>query len=170
MQSLNLALIGNGRLGLLVDGRGDIVWGCYPRFDGDPMFCALLDTPPDDQGRGRFVIELVDLAHVEQAYVPNTAVLVTTLTDRDGATVEITDCVPRFRQFGRLFQPLTLVRHVRRVRGTPRLVVRLRPATGYGASAPAITTGSHHLRYVGGTHTLRPTTDGSLLNRFFQMA
>ena len=34
---LDLALVGNGRIGLLVDPEGAVVWGCYPRFDGDPV-------------------------------------------------------------------------------------------------------------------------------------
>ncbi len=162
MRTLDLALIGNGRIGLLLDAAGRIVWGCFPRFDGDPMFCALLDDAPDDVARGQFAIELADFAFAEQAYVPNTAVLTTTLTDRHGGRVEIVDCVPRFRQFGRLFQPISLVRRVRRVSGSPRLTVRLRPASAYGAERPAMTTGSSHLRFVGAAHTLRLTTDASL--------
>ena len=60
MRTLDLALIGNGRIGLLVEASGRIVWGCFPRFDGDPMFCALLDDAPDDRARGQFAIELSD--------------------------------------------------------------------------------------------------------------
>jgi len=37
--SLDLALIGNGTIGAFVDPRGEINWACFPRFDGDPMFC-----------------------------------------------------------------------------------------------------------------------------------
>jgi hypothetical protein len=44
MRSLDLALIGNGRIGLLVDGEGTIVWGCFPRFDGDPHFARCSTT------------------------------------------------------------------------------------------------------------------------------
>jgi GH15 family glucan-1,4-alpha-glucosidase len=162
MRTLDLALIGNGRIALLVDAAARIVWGCFPRFDGDPMFCALLDDQSDDVARGQFALELSDFAHAEQAYLPNTAVLVTTLTDRHGGRVEITDCVPRFRQYGRLFQPLTLVRQVKRLSGSPRLTVRLRPASGYGSERPELTMGSSHLRFVGDAHTLRLTTDASL--------
>ncbi len=50
-RSLDLALIGNGRIGALVDERANIVWCCFPRFDGDPVFCALLDTAPLPQAR-----------------------------------------------------------------------------------------------------------------------
>jgi GH15 family glucan-1,4-alpha-glucosidase len=79
--SLNLALIGNGTIGLLVDSLGTIVWGCFPRFDSDATFCALLDDPPPGQERGLFAIELVGLAQVEQSYLENTAVLLTRLID-----------------------------------------------------------------------------------------
>ena len=40
--NLDLALIGNCAIGALVDRRGAIVWCCMPRFDGDPVFHALL--------------------------------------------------------------------------------------------------------------------------------
>ena len=120
-RNLDLALIGNGRIGLLVDAEGTVVWGCFPRFDGDPTFCALLDTAPPAEARGIFAIELADLAHSEQHYVRNTAVLSTRLRDRDGGEIEIVDCVPRHREFDRMHTPHALVRHVRRVAGRPRI-------------------------------------------------
>src|SRR5947207_9624177 len=101
MQSLDLALIGNGAIGLLVDPAGTIVWGCFPRFDADPTFCALLDDAAAGAERGIWSIDLVDAARTEQAYVPNTAVLVTRVFDSAGSAIEITDCVPRFLQYGR---------------------------------------------------------------------
>ena len=39
---LDLAVIGNGRTAALVDPCSRIVWWCFPRFDGDPIFCRLL--------------------------------------------------------------------------------------------------------------------------------
>ncbi len=171
MRTLELALIGNGRIGLLVDSAATVVWGCYPAFDGDPMFCALLDTAPPAEARGLFAIEVADAVAYAQDYARNTAVLVTTVTDASGGVVEITDCVPRFRQHGRVFQPVTLVRRVRRLAGSPRIAVRLRPAAAEGAEAPAVTIGSNHIRYVGAGHTLRLTADASITaireERFF---
>src|SRR4029434_7518936 len=41
-RNLDLALIGNGAIGLLIDSVGAVVWGCFPRFDSDATFCALL--------------------------------------------------------------------------------------------------------------------------------
>jgi GH15 family glucan-1,4-alpha-glucosidase len=159
---LDLALVGNGRIGLLVDPEGAVVWGCYPRFDGDPVFCALLDERPPADARGVFAIELADGVHAEQSYVRNTAVLSTRMTDRDGGAIEIVDCVPRHAEHGRIHTPHTLVRHVRRTAGRPRIVVRLRPASDWGGGRPATTTGSHHVRYVTPGLTLRLTTDAPL--------
>ena len=161
-RSLDLALIGNCQVGLLVDAIGTIVWGCFPRFDSDAMFCALLDNPDGDTERGLFAIDLVGMTRFEQHYVENTAVLVTRLFDADGGAIEITDCAPRFYQHGRLFHPMTLVRQARRIAGNPRIVIRLRPMMHYGAEHPARTVGSNHIRYVGPDLTLRLTTDASL--------
>jgi GH15 family glucan-1,4-alpha-glucosidase len=162
MRHLDLALIGNGAIGLLVDPAGAIVWGCFPRFDGDATFCALLDDAPGGDARGVFAIELVGGARTEQEYVTNTAVLVTRLYDNDGGSVEIMDCVPRFPQYGRMFHPMALVRRMRRLAGRPRVTVRLRPAADYGAVRPQITVGSSHIRHVMPHVTLRLTTNASL--------
>ncbi len=162
MRNLDLALIGNGRVGALLTESGTIVWSCFPRFDGDAKFCALLDDEPDATADGLWSIELVDGVRTEQAYVTNTAVLLTRLFDGTGGVVEITDCAPRFFQYGRLFQPMTIVRSIRRVAGSPRVVVRLRPSDGYGQSRPQRTVGSNHLRYVSNDVTLRVTTDAPI--------
>jgi GH15 family glucan-1,4-alpha-glucosidase len=160
--NLDLAIIGNGQIGLLVDARGAVVWGCFPRFDGDPVFCALLDNAGSDTARGVFAVELADCVRSEQSYLPETAILITRLFDAAGNGVEVTDCVPRFVQHGRAFHPMMLARRVRPVAGSPRVTIRLRPASRYGSLVPTRTAGSHHLRYVGADVTLRLTTDASL--------
>jgi GH15 family glucan-1,4-alpha-glucosidase len=159
---LELALIGNGRIGALVDAKASIVWACFPRFDGDPVFCSLLDTASPNDARGIWAIDLVDGAEVLQSYADNTAVLVTRLTDRTGGVVEITDFAPRFFHHGRLHQPMMIGRRIKRLAGSPRIRVRLRPAFQYGRAQPTTTTGSHHIRYVGPDLTLRLTTDASI--------
>ena len=153
--SLELALIGNGTIGALVDPLGDIVWGCFPRFDGDPAFCSLLG------GAGRFAIELVGAVRHEQAYLPNTPILVTQMFDATGGAVEVVDFAPRFRQFGRMFCPMMLVRRIHRLAGHPRVRVRVRPTHGYGRERRGVTWGSNHVRFVSddGDATLRLTTD-----------
>jgi len=49
---LNLGVIGNCQVSSLIDDRARHVWTCLPRFDGDPMFCALLrnEAPQDAKG------------------------------------------------------------------------------------------------------------------------
>jgi len=159
MKTLDLALIGNCNIGALIDGRANITWGCFPRFDGDPVFCTLLKKSDD---YGFFAIELVDCERTEQHYLENTAILLTRLYDRQGGAIEVTDFAPRFGQHGRTFRPMMLVRRVRRLAGSPRVALRLRPACDDGASRPSVTFGSHHIRYVAPTLTLRLTTDASL--------
>ena len=159
MTDLNLGPIGNCSTAALIDQRGRIVWWCLPRFDGDPVFCKLLIGNDVDDARGAFEIALDRHERSEQEYAENTAILVTRLFDDGGGAIEITDFTPRFEQFGRVFRPLMINRIVRRVSGTPRIRVRLRPTSGYGAADPEITHGSNHIRYVGETATIRLTTD-----------
>ena len=162
MRDLDLALIGNGRIGALVAASGTIVWGCFPRFDGDPKFCALLNGLPNESEDGLWSIELVGGVRSEQSYVMNTAVLTTRLVDDAGGVVELTDCAPCFFQYGRLFQPMTIVRSLRCLAGKPRVVVRLRPSDAYGRGRPQRTIGSRHVRYVGSDLVLRLTTDAPI--------
>jgi GH15 family glucan-1,4-alpha-glucosidase len=161
-QTLDLALVGNCSVAALVDGMGDIVWACLPRMDGDAVFCSLLRERRDQGDYGFFAVELAGFSRSEQEYHPNTAVLATRLYDSSGGAVEITDTAPRFRQFGRLFCPMTLVRQIRHLAGSPRITIRLRPAWDYGASRAAVTFGSNHVRYLCGDFVLRATTDCSI--------
>jgi GH15 family glucan-1,4-alpha-glucosidase len=158
MADLDLGIIGNCAISALIDQRGTIVWSCFPRFDGDPVFCKLLD----DNDHGFFAIELEDVVRCEQHYLHNTAVLVTRLIDREGDGVEITDLAPRFFHFGRIFRPTTIVRLIKPFGERPRLRIRLRPVYGYGAQAPDVTRGSNHIRYVGPDFSLRLTTNAPL--------
>lgn len=159
MSSLNLGIIGNCTISALIDQKGTIVWSCFPRFDGDPLFCKLLNA---GSARGFYSVELDDLAETEQTYLPNTAVLITRLSNHNGDGVEITDFAPRFLQFGRIFRPMTLMRIVRPFGETPRIRIRLRPVFDYGDQAPEVTRGSNHIRYVGPDTSLRLTTNAPL--------
>jgi len=160
MDNLELGLIGNCSISALIDPQARIVWSCMPRFDGDPVFCALLRNAQD--GHGAFAIEIQNFARSEQCYLRNTAILVTTLYDQTDGAVEITDFAPRFSQFGRTFCPMTIVRRVQPLSGSPVIRIRLEPAHDYGAGIPALTFGSNHIRYVSPQLVLRLTTDVSI--------
>src|SRR5206468_2265698 len=120
---------------------------------------ARLRERTRDEDFGFLAVELLDCARQEQEYLVNTPILVTRLYDRAGGGVEITDFAPRFRHHGRMFCPMMLVRHVRRMAGNPRIRVRVRPARDYGRRRADITCGSNHIRYVGSELALRLTTD-----------
>jgi GH15 family glucan-1,4-alpha-glucosidase len=160
--SLDLGLVGNGTIGALVNPLAEIVWACFPRFDGDPAFCTLLRQRAREDDYGFFAVELLDCVKDEQAYLRNTPILVTRLHDRHGGGVEVTDFAPRFRHHGRMFCPMTLVRQIRRIAGNPRICVRVRPAHDYGRRRAEVTWGSNHIRYVGTDVVLRLTTDASV--------
>lgn len=161
MSSLDLAVIGNCSFSALVDRKARVVWACLPRYDGDPVFCSLLMGDRGDE-EGFFDLELLDYARSEQWYWRNTAVVETRLYDSWGNGVQVLDFCPRFKQHGRTFRPTSLVRQVNLLNGTPRVRVRARPCTTYGAFRPEITRGSNHLRFVFPDVTLRMTTDCSI--------
>ena len=157
---LELGVIGNGTVGALVDARGRFVWCCLPSFDGDPVFCTLLS--PRNADAGWFDVALDGECSARQYYLPNTAILVTRLAAADGSEIEIVDFAPRWKQHGRLFHPMGLVRTIRPLAGAPRVTLRLRPLTGYGERPPERAQGSNHLRYTIGVTVLRATTDAPL--------
>src|SRR5262245_26167612 len=155
--SLDLAVIGNGTVGMLVDRRARYVWGCLPHLAADPSFCDLLE--PTREGHGVCEIELEGYVSSEQRYLTNTAVLSTTLFAEDGSAVEVIDFSPRFHRWDRLYHPVMFIRQIRPVAGDPRITVRVRPLTEWGARVPEHTSGSSHIRWVMKDTTMRLTTD-----------
>jgi hypothetical protein len=85
-QSLDLALIGNGTVAALIDGTGQFAWGCFPRLDGDPVFCALL-AGAEAGDFGVFAVDLLDTVRTEQHYLVNTPILVTRSYDAEGGAM-----------------------------------------------------------------------------------
>jgi GH15 family glucan-1,4-alpha-glucosidase len=159
MQNLDLAVIGNCAVAALIDRAGRYVWHCHPRLDADPIFCSLLDADIDG---GFMDVEVSDLVSCEQSYRRNTPILTTTLTDSNGASLFITDFVPRFSQYGRMFRPAMLMRRIEPVNRNCRIRIRVRPRFDYGAVSPRTTQGSNHIRYYTDDAAVRLTTDGPI--------
>ncbi len=164
MSTLDLAVIGNCIFSALIDKQARIVWSCMPRFDGEPVFSSLLGgdgaaTVWDQGVDGAFDIAIENFDHSEQRYLKNSAIVETILYDKTGAALRVTDLAPRFKQLGRIYRPITIVRRLEPMNGTPRIRIRLRPHGGYGAARPEITRGSNHARYILPHQTLRLTTD-----------
>ena len=164
IQTLDLFPIGNCAASGLVDRHGRIVWGCVPRVDGDPFFAALLSDrdPADRDVNGLWAIEAEDHASTRQTYLRNTPIVRTEVTNKHGDSFEILDFCPRYRQFGRVYRPTAYIRLVRPLTGAPRIRIRLRPTINWGEAAAKQTTGSNHIRYVGGPTTMRLTTNTSV--------
>jgi GH15 family glucan-1,4-alpha-glucosidase len=159
-QNLDLAPIGNCSLSALIDREGRYVWACAPRVDGDPLFCSLLEREPAGaRDQGYWAVELDAHVSTEQDYERNTAVLRTVMTNARGDALEILDFAPRYRQSGRVYRPAAFVRIIRPLSGAPRIRVRLRPATSWGARAAERTSGSNHIRYIGDEAVFRLSTN-----------
>ncbi|MEZ5697289.1 MAG: glycoside hydrolase family 15 protein [Sphingomonadaceae bacterium] len=155
--SLELWPVGNCQVSGLIDQQGAIVWGCVPRVDGDPVFCALLNGDQQDAGVWRF--ELEGQVSAKQEYIRNTPILLTTLEASDGSALEVLDFCPRFERSGRMYRPVAFARIVRPISGNPRVKVVLRPMKNYGTGLAETTNGTNHIRYLVGPQALRLSTD-----------
>src|SRR5258706_6076087 len=161
LTSLSLALIGNGSIGALIDAQGSVAWCCFPRFDGDPVFCSLLGGDSPGARPGVFTIELEGVARIEQHYIDDTPILVTRLIDAKHGGVEITDFCPRFESGDKLYCPRLLIRQVRPIGGKPRIVVRLDPAADYGCAKRPHALGAGYVSYAG-DQAVRLTTNAPI--------
>jgi GH15 family glucan-1,4-alpha-glucosidase len=163
--SLDLALVGNGTIAALIDAQASVVWCCFPRFDGDPVFCSLLDGESQPGKPGTFAIELVGAVRSEQHYMTDTPILVTRFYDANGGGIEITDFCPRLEDDleddGELFCPMMLVRQVRPIGGRPEIIVRVNPAGQYGCTQPEHALGGNQIIYAT-DGPLRLTTDAPI--------
>lgn len=156
---LDLAVIGNGHTAALMEPSGRLVWWCFPRLDGDPLFSRLL---AGNEEKGFSDIVLDDMADYVSDYERNTAIVSTVLTNSQNASVKITDFAPRFQNFGRIHRPAQLIRIIEPVAGLPRVTIRVRPTTGYGKPIQDKSLGSNHITYRGNGTAVRLTTDGPL--------
>src|SRR5256885_15003623 len=84
------ALIGDCESAALVGRDGSIDWLCWPRFDSDACFAALLGTP--EHGRFR-IAPKDDVKHVTRRYRKDTLILETRFETGDGA-VTLIDFMP----------------------------------------------------------------------------
>jgi GH15 family glucan-1,4-alpha-glucosidase len=156
---LDLAIIGNGRTAALVDPLSRIVWWCFPRFDGDPIFSRLL---AGDEEKGFCEVVLHGMVEHSSQYVRNTAIVSTVLTDDKGASVRITDFAPRFFEYHRIYRPPQIMRIIEPVTGLPRITIRMRPTSRYGVPMTQKSIGSNHVTFRGTDVVVRLTTDAAL--------
>ena len=120
------ALIGDLQTAALVARDGSIDWLCWPRFDSDTCFAALLGTPE----HGRWLIEAVSAgARIERKYRGQTLILETHIETDEGAATVIDFMPPRGRNSD-------IVRLVRGERGVVRMRTELVLRFDYGRTVP----------------------------------
>ena len=84
------AIVGDCETAALVGRDGSIDWLCWPRFDSDACFAALLGAPE----HGRWLIAPEDgTARVTRRYRPNTLILETRFENAEGAAT-LVDFMP----------------------------------------------------------------------------
>src|ERR1700745_3409034 len=119
-------IIGNCETVALVGRDGSIDWLCWPRFDSDACFAALLG----DKENGRFKIAPEGkIKRIARRYRPDTLILETHFTTDDGE-VTLLDFMPiRGRN-------PDCVRIVIGERGRVKMCAEMTLRFGYGATVP----------------------------------
>ena len=123
------ALIGDCEAAALVGRDGSVDWLCWPRFDSDACFAALLGS--DDHGHWRIAPRDPDV-RVTRRYRPNTLILETRFECGEGA-VTLVDFMPMRGTHS------NLVRLVVGERGRVAMCTELVIRFGYGAITPWVT-------------------------------
>ena len=128
------ALIGDTRTAALVGRNGSIDWLCWPRFDSDACFAALLG----DEKNGHWLIAPKNVeAKVTRRYRPGTLILETRFETAGGA-VTMTDFMSQRGTGSRI------IRIVRGEKGSVPMHGQLVLRFGYGAVVPWVTRLDKH--------------------------
>jgi GH15 family glucan-1,4-alpha-glucosidase len=145
------ALIGNLSTAALVGRDGSIDWLCWPRFDSDACFAALLGNPE----HGRWLVAPNDgAAPATRRYRPNTMIIETRFETADGAATLIDFMPPRTDGSHHL------VRVVVGERGTVPMHTELVLRFNYGATVPWVTRlDESTLRGIAGPDTVLVSSD-----------
>ena len=121
------AFIGDCTTAALVNSSGSINWLCWPRFDSNACFAALLGT--EDNGHWR--VAPTSTVSVSRRYLEGTLILLTRFEHADGS-VELIDFMPLESQASQV------VRLVRGISGVMTMRSELAPRFEYGSALPWI--------------------------------
>jgi len=118
-------LIGDCQTAALVGRDGSIDWLCWPRFDSDACFAALLGRPSN--GCWRFSTE--QEARITRCYRPGTLILETTFETGSGRACVTDFMLPRGRTSD-------LIRIVHGLEGEVQMCMEMVLRFGYGCTMP----------------------------------
>ncbi|SCB12570.1 Glucoamylase (glucan-1,4-alpha-glucosidase), GH15 family [Bradyrhizobium yuanmingense] len=134
------ALIGDCETAALVGRNGSIDWLCWPAFDSDACFAAILGTHKN----GRWLIAPSEGAtSISRRYLGNTLILETRFETKNG-TVALIDFMPLRGKAS------DIVRLVRGIRGTVKMRMELVIRFGFGADIPWVRRIDHSLMAIAG--------------------
>ncbi|KYK49769.1 glucoamylase [Bradyrhizobium liaoningense] len=134
------ALIGDCETAALVGRNGSIDWLCWPAFDSDACFAAILGTPKN----GRWLIAPSETAtRISRRYLGNTLILETRFETKSGTVALIDFMPPRGKASD-------IVRLVRGIRGTVKMRMELVIRFGFGVDIPWVRRIDHSLMAIAG--------------------
>ena len=143
-------LIGDGQTTALVNRNGSIDWLCWPRFDSDACFAALLGT--DDNGRWA-IAPAGGSKRTTRRYDGDTLVLQTDFAE-EGGSVRLIDFMPL-----RNGDHSSVVRIVEGLSGSVAMEMDLRLRFDYGGLPPWTTGTKRGFEAWVGSHQVSLETD-----------
>ena len=129
-------IIGDCRSAALISRFGSIEWLCWPRFEKDSIFAALLDR----HRGGSWQICPTGTFQSERHYIPETNILVTRFTT-SGGSAELTDAMPgaaQIRHHPELVPDHEIIRLVQCTSGEIELKIIFAPRAQYGLQPVAM--------------------------------
>lgn len=136
----NYALIGDCETAALVGRNGSIDWLCWPAFDSDACFAAILGTHKN----GRWLVAPSDdITTISRRYLGDTLILETRFETMSGTVALIDFMPPRGKASD-------IVRLVRGVSGTVKMRMELVIRFGFGIDIPWVRRIDHSLLAVAG--------------------
>lgn len=127
----NYALIGDCETAALVGRNGSIDWLCWPAFDSDACFAAILGTHKN----GRWLVAPSDdVTTISRRYLGDTLILETRFETKSGTVALIDFMPPRGKASD-------IVRLVRGVSGTVKMRMELVIRFGFGIDIPWVHRG-----------------------------
>lgn len=136
----NYALIGDCETAALVGRNGSIDWLCWPAFDSDACFAAILGTHKN----GRWLVAPSDdIITISRRYLGDTLILETRFETKSGTVALIDFMPPRGKASD-------IVRLVRGVSGTVKMRMELVIRFGFGVDIPWVRRIDHSLLAVAG--------------------